>query len=191
MEKSFLLLVFLHCHHKPTKALTRKGVYLVSVCPSVGAYMKETSLERRYPDPASRQFDEKSMRRSVYSIQKALHEDFHEYWLERCIVTIEWEKNNNITHAAKRRRKTPASRQPKRPSETDIDPETRKRSRTAQKQERETKLNTIITNAMSFVNRKPSEHPHSQFILDRSRKTVTRKFKTAKSSLPTPENDED
>jgi hypothetical protein len=93
---------------------------------------------------------------------------------ERCIVTIEWEKRNNITHAAKR---------PKRPAETCIDSETRKNARATKKQERETKTHSLITSAMSFAIRKPIEHPHSQFILDRSRKT-------AKRSLPTPENDQ-
>jgi ribonuclease HI len=66
----------------------------------------EVCLKSRYPDPDTRHFDPNMMRRAFYSIQKALYEDFHQYWLDRCLLTVEWEREHNITHAAKRRKRT-------------------------------------------------------------------------------------
>ena len=39
-------------------------------------------------------------RRTIYT--NTLYRDFHEYWLERCAVTIAREKENDITQAQKR-----------------------------------------------------------------------------------------
>jgi hypothetical protein len=122
------------------------------------------------------------------SIQKALYRDFHEYWLERCDETISWEIDNNITQAKKCQKKLPKRRETAAPTERRTSIQKSKRIQTYYK-EKPTK--TITLKAINFVLRRPSEHPHNKFICDCSKKTVSKKIKTAKRALPTAETKEE
>jgi hypothetical protein len=137
-------------------------------------------------------FDPKQVEREYYSIQKALYRDFHEYWLERCEITIAWERENNITQAKKMQKKqtnqretaTPEYRRPiKKPKTQD-----KTISRPLMKR---TQYRPSTEKAMSFVLRRPTKDKHNKFIHDYSKKTVSKKIRTAERALPTPETKED
>ena len=120
-------------------------------------------------------FDPKQVKRDFQSVLKALYRDFHEYWLERCTVTITWEKENNITQAQKRQKKQPSTRKPS-PSATPRKSNKRGKgvSRIIAKR---TQQEPSTAKAMSFALRKPTEDNHNKFYYDYySKNTVCKKI---------------
>ena len=137
-----------------------------------------TCNEIRYKNSDQFQQDSETTRRSLYPAQKALYEDFHEYYLERNIIQKEWEISENISHAAKRQKNNPKSRNPRQPTTRSLTTKEKQDIRSSKTEGSQRNRELTIKRAMAFVNRRPQHHPHNQFILDRSKKTTTRKIKT-------------
>jgi hypothetical protein len=136
--------------------------------------------------------DTKHIIRKINSAQKALYQDFHEYWLERCAETIAWEKDNGITNKAKRQKNLPSVPTPgenKTPSTIKIPKE--KGSIHSRILERKAQLEISTSAAISFILRKPMKNNHNKFIYDISKGTVKKKIKTGKRAIPTADSKEE
>ena len=95
----------------------------------------------------------------------------------------EWETSENITHAAKRVKYNPKPRNPRRTSNQSPTKEEKRSTRRSKTEVERTNRDHTIERAMSFVNRRPQPHPQNQFLLDRSKKTTFKKFKTGPRGL--------
>jgi ribonuclease HI len=150
------------------------------------ALMVDFCYEKRFPDANTRNSPtRKQTINRIYSIQKTLYEDFHEYWLERCMETIKWEKEYGITPAAKKRKREKAI-----PTASTKKTKMTTRERWDKKIERRELQFSLTQIAMGYVLRKPKPHKHSQFIHDYSKKTVRRRIKSGIRAIQRPETKE-
>ena len=139
--------------------------------------------------------DIKHIIRKINSAQKALYQDFHEYWLERCAETIAWEKDNGITSKAKRQKNHPRVPSEYKPPSPEIEETIKipkeKSAIHARMLKRKAQLERSTSAAISFILRKPMKNNHNKFIYDISKGTVTKKIKTGKRAIPTADSKEE